>query len=183
MAAAKSIAQMKTNRHQFVEIAGLIAIVASLVFVGMQLLLDRELAAAEQYSFRAESRMETLRAHLGSDDYISAMVTVFESDGRAPPFYDEEFAKLANQNNVSTREVIIFWIEEELNMLTWDNLYYQYNQGLLEEEFWLGAKQSLIFALQSPFRRALLINGYFRRPINNLIDELLNELDLEQQNI
>lgn len=46
---------MKASKKELVEIVGIFAVVASLIFVGMQLQLDRKVALAEQYSNRAES--------------------------------------------------------------------------------------------------------------------------------
>ena len=46
---------MRTSKKDIVEIVGIFAVVASLIFVGMQLMLDRKVALAEQYFNRAES--------------------------------------------------------------------------------------------------------------------------------
>ena len=58
---------MKLTAKEIVEYAGTIAIVASLLFVGLQLQLDRKMALAEVYAARSESRQATLRSLLESD--------------------------------------------------------------------------------------------------------------------
>lgn len=60
---------MKTSKKYIVEIAGIFAVVVSLIFVGMQLQLDRKVALADQYFNRAESAKADRRALLESDDY------------------------------------------------------------------------------------------------------------------
>ena len=47
---------MQSDTRKILEIVGVLSVVASLLFVGMQLLLDRRITTAEQYQNRAESR-------------------------------------------------------------------------------------------------------------------------------
>ena len=56
-----------------IEFVGLIAIVGSLVFVGLQLRQDRVVAEANQYQARAEMRLGNIRALLESDSAIPVM--------------------------------------------------------------------------------------------------------------
>ena len=55
---------MNAKQKEVVEIVGIFAVVASLIFVGMQLMLDRKVALAEQYFNRAESAKADRRAIL-----------------------------------------------------------------------------------------------------------------------
>ena len=57
----------KLSNRELAEIVGVLAVVASLVFVGLQLMLDRKIASGEQYSARAMARQSMLQSYLESD--------------------------------------------------------------------------------------------------------------------
>jgi hypothetical protein len=61
---------MRINGRQVTEFLGLFAVVASLLFVGLQLSLDRKLALADSYSFTNEGRRSDARSMLESDPYM-----------------------------------------------------------------------------------------------------------------
>ena len=62
---------MRINSRKIVEGIGAAAIVASLGFVGMQLILDRNVALAGQYATRSESLKDDLRTQMESDGFIA----------------------------------------------------------------------------------------------------------------
>jgi hypothetical protein len=97
------------------ELVGIVTIVASLLFVGLQLKQSHEIALATQYQSRAEA---TQNLHLAS----------IEADWIAP------IPALRNQvsDSMSARDINVFlwlWIQ-------FDNHYYQYQSGFLEESAW-----------------------------------------------
>jgi hypothetical protein len=104
-----------SNWKDIAELIGIAAIVASLVFVGLQLQQSHAIALATQYQARSEA---TQNLHLAS----------IEADHLAPiP---------ALQNGVgekfSGRDINVFlwlWIQ-------YDNHFYQYESGFLEESAW-----------------------------------------------
>jgi len=97
------------------ELVGIVAIVASLLFVGLQLKQSHEIALATQYQARAEA---TMNLHLAS----------IEADWVAP------IPALRNgvSDELSARDINVFlwlWIQ-------FDNHYYQYESGFLDESAW-----------------------------------------------
>ena len=97
------------------ELFGIVAIVASLLFVGLQLKQSHEIALATQYQARAEA---TMNLHL----------TSIEADW-VPPI-----PALRNgiSENFSARDINVnlwLWIQ-------FDNHFYQYQSGFLEESAW-----------------------------------------------
>lgn len=100
---------------EIAELVGIVAIVASLLFVGLQLKQSHEIALATQYQSRAEA---TQNLHLAG----------IEADWIAP------IPALRNQvsDALSARDINLFlwlWIQ-------FDNHYYQYQSGFLEESAW-----------------------------------------------
>jgi len=97
------------------ELVGIVAIVASLLFVGLQLKQNQEIALATQYQARAEA---TMNLHLAS----------IEADWVAP------IPALRNgvSDELSARDINLYlwlWIQ-------FDNHYYQYQSGFLDESAW-----------------------------------------------
>ena len=66
-----------------------IAVVASLVFVGMQLMLDRKVAIAEQYFNRTESVKEDRRMKMVSEAYLQYKEEAW-AIGRRPQYWNED---------------------------------------------------------------------------------------------
>jgi hypothetical protein len=113
---------MKVNDWKDVaELVGIAAIVASLLFVALQLKQSHEIALATQFQARAEA---TQNLHL----------TAIEADWLP-------VRPLRNRisNDMSARDINVFlwlWIQ-------YDNHYYQYQAGFLDESSWQAQFQNV----------------------------------------
>jgi len=65
---------MRLDSKQVIDIIGVTAIVASLIFVGLQLMLDRNVSIAAQYAARSESLKADLRTRMESNGYMSSRI-------------------------------------------------------------------------------------------------------------
>jgi len=165
---------MKSDAKKVFEIVGVLSVVASLIFVGMQLLIDRQLAAAEQYQYRAESRKSDFRTQLESDAYMTYRTELWEG-GERPPWWTEEMEDNAEQLGLSATSIVVTMILENSSLVHFDNLYYQYDQGLLDEAFWQSSLSVVESILNNPQARAVWVNGGLRRPIMDIVDNLILE--------
>lgn len=117
---------MKIGPKVLFEAVGVISIVASLIFVGLQLRLETRLATAEIYSQRAEQRLGTLQTLLESEVALQELVATRE-------------------NPQSTFQIPSAWIVEgdpiltearrirsEMIFVLFDNIFYQNSLGLIE---------------------------------------------------
>ena len=104
-----------TEWKEIAELVGLVAIVASLVFVGLQLKQSQEIALATQYQSRAESVQELVIAHLESD-YVPFVPALRQGVEEGVPVGD-------------IHTVHWLWIQM-------DNHYYQYQAGFLDQDAW-----------------------------------------------
>ena len=97
------------------ELIGLIAIIASLIFVGLQLKQSQEIALANQYQARAEAVQQLHLTHM--------------EVGRVPavPAFREQIAAGVSTVDINTN--LWLWIQM-------DNHHYQYQHGFLDEEAW-----------------------------------------------
>ena len=172
---------MKASKKDLVEIAGIFAVVASLIFVGMQLQLDRKVALAEQYSNRAESVKADRRIILESDALMQNLEERWALGWR-PVYWDEdwEIAGLVKEGALSSRGVIAEIISKQLAIIGYDTIYYQYRQGLLDEESWSGLRSSLKRGMaQNELTRAVYIQ-FARTTIQPVVEELLHEIESER---
>jgi len=102
------------------ELIGIIAIVASLLFVGLQLKQSHEIALATQYHARAET---TQNLHLAG----------IESNWTIPVLR----SKVSDEVSVKDTNLWLwFWIQM-------DNHYYQYQAGFLDEVAWLAQLKNI----------------------------------------
>ncbi|MBL4572693.1 MAG: hypothetical protein JKY86_06430 [Gammaproteobacteria bacterium] len=167
---------MKLSRKEIIEITGLLAVVGSLLFVGVQLALERNIALGDQYHNRAESRMANLRANLESDVYLEYRVRVWESGDR-PSFWTSEFENLVGDS--PPMDSVLNLEQDNISLAYVDNLYFQYRRGLLDETYWSGARDYIKRLISGPIRRANFISSSFNPDFSDLLTELVSEIETE----
>ena len=172
---------MKTNKKELAEILGIFAVVASLIFVGMQLHLDRKVALAEQYFNRAESVKEDYRTALLSPEYFRAIEEKWALTGRT--YYSdkgwEEF-KNVREGTLNIKSVEAMILIDRLQILGYDNLYFQYKQGLLNETSWNGLRSRLKSTMKESEMTRDIFQRHGRANIQPVINEILKEIEAEQ---
>ena len=157
------------------------AVVLSLVFVGIQLYLDRQVAVAEQYSFRSVSMKNDIRAYMESELVLQSRIAQWER-GVMPGWWNDAIEKYVKDNELSVEEVWAEYSRFELLYFQTDNMYFQYQQGLLDETFWLSLRNNnLRNALRQPFGRVVYTGRSIQRPIDQVILEVEAELNAESE--
>lgn len=176
---------MKLNSKQIIELLGLFAVVSSLLFVGMQLRLDRQIALADQYAFRAESFKNDYRAQLESDSNMSSMIAAWER-GVRPVWWNEGLEEYVESNGITGLEVLTQILNANMMFVHLDNLYYQYLAGFLDEELWATTENNALrnslrnpYSIQSNVFRFQSRDGLIERPINPVIRRLISEIENE----
>ena len=173
---------MKTSKKDIVEIAGIFAVVASLIFVGMQLQLDRKVALVDQYFNRAESAKADRRSLLESDDYMQFLEEVWALGDR-PPFWDDAWPIAANveEGTISVRSVEAAIIRHQLSIIGYDSVYFQYQQGLLDEDTWNGLRSAMKNNMARNDLARAVYTRYARRTLRPVIEEILREIEAERE--
>ena len=164
---------IKISIKPFIEIFGLLAVVGSLLFVGMQLSLDRQIAGAEQYFLRSEARQESLRAEFQNNNHVQEVAKRWEA-GRTPSFWGPDVEAYMHEFNEPMEAIVRQSLLANITFLSMDNLHYQYEQGMLDEGMWPETRKGIRSYLQNPVNRAVVQRGaIFLRPS---MRELVNEL-------
>lgn len=137
-----------------IEAAGTLAIVVSLIFVGLQLRQSQEIAIAAQYQARAEA--------------AQSMYMSLQESG---------ISLNAGRKSVSEMTPFERYTAENVNRWAWtqsDNLYFQYHAGFLDEESLEGMKYRVERVFASCDRRYIWeeMQRFLRPSFVNYVESL-----------
>jgi hypothetical protein len=169
--------------NSWLQIIGAGGIIASLIFVGIQLKQSQDIAIAAQYQSRFESAVETSRATLQSTPALMVAGKNVANSIQASPDVPENLRTWAQEQPLE--ELGVRAISDVINMKTADNLYFQYQSGFLTDEAWLAFRNELKSRFtQSPpesFLRVIYEKNpdQLRTSFRSLLDELAAEVDAE----
>ncbi len=171
---------MKYNLRAIVESIGLFGVIASLIFVGMQLILDRRVAMAEQYFNRVDQELANIRTYLESEAIYSIREEQW-SMGSRPRWLDQapEIEARVERGEMSVRAFYFQHHRAQLELLGFDNVFYQYKHGLIDENYWVTVRAAIRDYVQNdPLRKAVYSSNFY--PIQEVVQEILNELEVDQ---
>jgi hypothetical protein len=168
--------------RDWLEIVGIFAVVASLIFVGMQLQLDRKVALVDQYFNRAESAKADRRSLLESDAYMQFLEEGWAL-GNRPPFWDDgwEIAAQMEEGTISVRSAGAEILRHQMSIIGYDSVYFQYQQGLLDEEPWIGLRSVLKNNMARHELAREVYTFFARRTLRPVIEEILREIEVERE--
>ena len=154
----------RTSWKDVAELVGIAAIVASLIFVGLQMKQSQEIALSAAYQARTDTLVEFLTA-MASDEVVrSAMAKNLNGADDLTP--DEIFA--ATTMSRAGIELL-------------QNSHYQYLQGYLDEEHWQSIRKLIKNQLQTPITRELLFSDPIRPSFRLIIEEIDREISDEAE--
>ena len=163
----------KTSWKDTAELIGIMAIVASLVFVGLELRQSQQIAIAGQYQQRAEA-------------YVTLMFNRLEYDSEHPRLAAlarrsyAEHVDDATFDAMSDEQIAVMWTNVSTNISMFDNNYFQFQSGLMSEEGWRSQQNRLRMSLgRSEFYRAeILARGdRYRDSFVELAKAIIQELE------
>jgi hypothetical protein len=159
--------------NDWMQVIGIFAVVASLIFVGLQMKQSQEIAIAAQYQERAIAANDVV---LGMMENPQGVLNL-ESGQLGTVELDEEFtAYVANWSpeQVESR----FWAFSAL-MILYDNNHFQFEAGFLDEDSLTGNRNRMRSALSSPVNRTFyrIQNQGYRDKFRSVVDEVISEIE------
>ena len=151
-----------TGWKDIAELVGVAAIVASLVFVGLQMKQSQEIAIAAQYHNRAALAVEYV-GDLMENETIVASGT-FESGSLKET--------LPDASNAARSAAFLALISYHT---IGDNHLYQYQAGFLDEESWQARRLNLKNLLRGEPAQVVCLRTAFRASYQDLCKELIAE--------
>ena len=151
------------------ELISAIAVVVTLWYLAVQIRQNthameenKRLALAQTYQIRADA-LQSMLVHAADSQYIGPLITKLTQLG-----YPEDVSALERLSPDERGRFRQWQIAQQTH---WDNLYFQYQQGYLDEEYYKDSFRERVARL-APTWRALGITGA-RRSFNEEIDRLL----------
>ena len=154
---------MKSRRlEDWLQIAGLFGVVGSLMFVGLQMKQDREIALAEMWQARTAAVSAHSMSMAGNEMVMSAFAN--SADPTMGVVTTEDQAAL-----------FAIWSA----MYLWENSHYQYTRGFLPEEHWTRVLIGLRTFLGNSFwrPRMLQIAPHMSPSFRTVLEDLAEDVD------
>ena len=167
---------MKISSRDIIEIIGIVSVVASLIFVGMQLMLDRRIATADQYQNRAELRMQARLAEFENEHFVQDVANRWTKS--RPGWWTTDIEQAFVEDGISMDVMVRTVMTWENFLIQMDNNYYQYQNGLLDQNVWNGMREGLI-NFEQDVRRYAFSQSTNVHNLNEVIDEIGEELEYE----
>ena len=142
--------------NDWIQIVGIFALVASLIFVGFQIRQTQEIAESEAYHNRAAAAVELQAMQASSPDFMSAIAKLYAgNDG-----------ELTAQEKMTAE----FFFGAEIMMI--ENVHFQFEAGYLPEDDWERSRAILRCGLSHPFYLGDTSGWMFRESFQTVIDQV-----------
>lgn len=130
-----------TKVKDWLEVIGIFAVVASLIFVGLQMRQTHRISLSQAYQSRTSAAAEWNSALAANPAALSAMRKA--ANGAENDISAEEYDALRQS---------LFGV-----IYLYDNAHYQYQQGFVSEEFWATSRASLKRFMENPVVRDVIM--------------------------
>jgi len=153
------------------EFLGSIAVLATLVYLSVQIRQNtksmdesKKLALAQTYQVRSDA-LQMMLVHAADSEHIGPIITKLTGAG-----YPEDIGALDNLSNVERQRFRLWQIAQETH---WDNMFFQYQQGFIDEEYYRDSFRKRVKRL-APTWKVLKVAGA-RRSFDDEIKSILAE--------
>lgn len=145
--------------NDWLQVFGLLGVIASLVFVGLQMKQTQEIALAATYNERAAMTVEIASSVQGSPKLISALSKLYS--GQRGSLTAEEYTVLEYLANAELTNI--------------ENNHFQYENGFLPPEHWEKNLAVIECMMSEPFFRD--VGGYWDARVNfrKVLDEAIEK--------
>jgi hypothetical protein len=171
--------------NDWLQVIGLFGVIGSLIFVGLQMKQDREIALAGTYQDRTAAVAETLSSVSSNKEAMSALIKTQFGLNPGDPIPPGYFELDEGLEPLTAGEVVPALYYSSAMWFHWDNSHFQYQNGYLPESHWSRIR-SIIKARLSQNSIARL--GFelsprtHRREFREEIENILAEIDAESEN-
>jgi len=167
------------NLNDWIQAVGLFAVVASLIFVGLQMKQSHEIAIAAQFQERAIAANDVLLALMESEVAVAIGQAILDqSETQNWPAKIRAWIATQSPERLGSR---IFGFRALMTL--YDNNHFQYEAGFLDEDSWRAFRIRMIGVLSDPFNQALYKNRkhVYRVRFQIAVDDVISEIESEIQ--
>lgn len=132
--------------NDWLQVIGIFAVVASLIFVGLEMRQSQKIALSAAYQARADSSMTLRMASLESETLQTATAKIYLQG--------------MGLDQLTPEERVVFRSRWNAQMTYLENMHYQYINGFISEEHWETNRSELRSSLSRipEWRRGILEN-------------------------
>ncbi len=152
--------------NDWMQVFGIFAVVGSLIFVGMQMKQDRDIALSAAMQARTDTTVQDILAKASNPIYLSAI----------------EKIELGDMESLLPSEKLAVSIHNAATLFNLENVHSQYLSGYVSEDRWRAPRAAIKGLLRSTYdpRKNYEANpAAWRESFQQLLDELINEIDSE----
>ena len=158
--------------NDWMQVAGIFAVVASLIFVGLQMKQSQEIAIAAQYQERAALGMEYFISTEQNEHSLRRTgETEMANHGLPPGMLDGSTPEEVGSRIINVRK----------SLLIYDNHHFQYESGFLTDESWMRFRNRLKGSLAQPIYQHVIEHSNSRSSFRAVCDQIISELSQESE--
>jgi hypothetical protein len=155
--------------NDWLQVIGLFGVIGSLLFVGLQLKQEQEIAMSAAYQARSQQISDITTAWADNPAARGAIVKL--QSGRA--------------QEVTPDEALALNFYESAVLNAYENIHFQYLSGFVTEEHWAKSRAGLKNFLRSERSRSSFFNNWsgqdWRASFYELAEQLVAEIDSEEK--
>ena len=137
-----------TKLNDWMQVVGIFALVASLIFVGLQMRQDHEIAKVMMYQERASSVAEVFIAAAASPEAMAAATKSAFGDP------NQEILMNGWAGPITAQDMVLGTFQVNAFLALADNSHFQYQEGFLPRDHWISVRSKLKgIAVSTPFLR------------------------------
>ena len=159
----------ETGWKDIVELIGIVAIVASLIFVGLQLKQSHEIASSQIYQERTSTTVAAAIA-VATNPLMTSLIAKAES---------------GQSDAITAEELVAADFHITATAMLWDNSHYQHTKGYIDADGWARIRNDIKSSLRNPLIRQRIsevIEGGNARPqVAEVYKQVMRELDEENK--
>ena len=154
--------------NDWLQVIGLFGVIASLIFVGLQMKQDREIAMSAAYQARSSQ--------------ISEIQTAMAGDPAMRGFFHKVDTGKLDEITPDEANATVLYLGAVFNF--YENVHYQYMNGFIDDEHWEKSRGGLKNMLYSDFARSIFLESIipWRTSYQALAEEIIAEIDAEEAN-
>ena len=152
--------------NDWLQVAGLFGVVASLVFVGLQMRQQQAIALSVATQARTETTIQAIQTQFANPYYMSGMDKLEAGD---------------SLSLTPSERRALFALSQSV-LFNFENVHYQYLNGFVPEERWTGTLETLrgVLTSQTPTVSMYRSNpDGWRQSFQFVVDSLLAEIDAD----
>jgi hypothetical protein len=151
--------------NDWLQVVGLFGVIGSLLFVGLQMKQEHEIALSQIYQARSDTTVEQLRGLADNPIMLSAIAKRRRGD----------------PDSLTVEEQLAMAFNGQAALMIYEAIHYQYQNGFIDEEHWSRTKTKIKNALVVSNLRPVFESSRdeWRDSFAVILDGLIAEIDAE----